>query len=140
MKHANASIKTIKCAKKVNSWNPRTCICRNSKYLKRAAEHYKIACEKIINCTDSVSTIVTNTASINLYKRNVQYETDYYIWIIIYYWRYYLLSLLFVIIIQNIDLNSLTKWRIMNYKKSVLKIKHVLLFRWHNEIWRFWFW
>ena len=137
MKHANASIKTIKCAKKVNSWNPSTCTCQNSKYLKRAAEHYKIACEKIINCTDSVSTIVTNTASINLYKRNVQYETDYYI-----LHNYLLLTLPFIVTIicyhyakhrskqkTYCFTNSLRKWGIMNYKKSVLKIKHVLLFR-----------
>ena len=38
MKHANVSVKMIAHAKKDCSWNPSTCICEISKYLKSIAD------------------------------------------------------------------------------------------------------
>ena len=48
------------------SWNPSTCICENSRYLKSFVDGLVIVCKEIINVTDSVSTNVTNTISTNV--------------------------------------------------------------------------
>ena len=43
-----------------------TCICENNKHLKRIVYNSVIVCDEIINATDSVSTIVTNTITTNV--------------------------------------------------------------------------
>ena len=48
------------------SWNPRTCICENGKYLKSFADDLKIVCDEIIYVMDIVSTILTNTTPVNV--------------------------------------------------------------------------
>ena len=40
------------------SWNPKTCICKNSKYLKGIVDDLEIACDEVIYVTDIVSTNV----------------------------------------------------------------------------------
>ena len=42
------------------NWNPSTCICKNSSYLK------SIVCSKVIHVTDSVSTNATNAILTNV--------------------------------------------------------------------------
>ena len=69
------------------SWNPGTCICENSKYLKSIANDSVIACNDVEIFIDSVSikmthtapTNVTSTASINSDNKKVRYEMDCYI-------------------------------------------------------------
>ena len=75
-----------KCLKDY-SWNPSTCICEISRYLKSIVDESVIVCDEIINVTDSASKIVTNTiptsvtsiASINSDDKKVRYKMDYYI-------------------------------------------------------------
>ena len=47
------------------SWNPSTCTCENSKYLKSIADTSVIACDEIISVMDFVSTKMTNTIATN---------------------------------------------------------------------------
>ena len=96
------------------SWNPSTCICVNSKYLKSTS---KTECDKIITVMDiastkkTIGTNVTSTASINCHSIKVKrllyfthpfisndISTDNY---------YYLLSLC------KTKRNNI-KWKIMN--------------------------
>ena len=66
------------------SWNPSTCICENSKYLKSIADTSVIGCDKIITVLDTMLTemtnitvtYVTNTALINFHIKKVR---NYYI-------------------------------------------------------------
>ena len=66
------------------SWNPSTCICENSKYLKSIADTSVIECDEVITVMDTVSTKMTNAiatnvtsnASINCHSKTVR---DYYI-------------------------------------------------------------
>ena len=72
-----------KC-KKNYSWNPSTCICENSKYLKSIADTSVIKCDEIITVmdvaltkkTNTMATNVTSTPSINCHSKTVR---DYYI-------------------------------------------------------------
>ena len=48
MIHVNVSLKSIVYTKKDYSWNPRTCICENSKYLKRNIDDSVIASDEIV--------------------------------------------------------------------------------------------
>ena len=50
------------------SWNPSTCICKNSKYLKSIADDSVIACDQIISVTDIVSKKMKNIAATNVIK------------------------------------------------------------------------
>ena len=43
------------------SWNPNTCICGNSKYLKSTADTSVTECDEILIVMDDVSTKKTNT-------------------------------------------------------------------------------
>ena len=54
--------------KKDYSWNPTTCICKNSKCLQCIIEDSVIVCDKIINTTNIVSTNVTNIIPTNDYE------------------------------------------------------------------------
>ena len=42
--------------KKVYSWNPTTCMCDNSNYLKSIADSSVVACDEIISVMNTVST------------------------------------------------------------------------------------
>ena len=64
IKHVNVNVKIIVSAKKY-SWNPRICICENSKYPKSIADTSVIACDEIIDIMDFVSTKITNTIATN---------------------------------------------------------------------------
>ena len=70
--HQKWNYKTYPCEwknyctyRKDYSWNPNTCTCENSKYLKHISDGSKIVCDEIIYVMDIVSTIVTSTNSIN---------------------------------------------------------------------------
>ena len=65
--------KKYNACKKGFSWNPSTCVGENIKYLKM------ILCDETINLTDSVSTSVTSTVSINSDDEKVRYKMDFYI-------------------------------------------------------------
>ena len=43
------------------NWNPSTCICENSKYLKRVTDTSVTECDEVITVMDNVSTKKTNT-------------------------------------------------------------------------------
>ena len=65
-----------KCGKD-NSWNPSTCICENSKYLKSVAGTSVAECDEIVivmnnlttKKTNTITTNVTSTASINCHSK-----------------------------------------------------------------------
>ena len=57
MKHVNVNV----CKKKDYSWNPSTCICENSKYLKSIVDTSVTECDKIVIIMDNVLTRKTNT-------------------------------------------------------------------------------
>ena len=61
MINSNVSIKCIVLVKKDYSWNPSTCICESSKYLKSIVDDSVTVCDEIINVTESVSRNVTIT-------------------------------------------------------------------------------
>ena len=52
--------------KKDYSWNPCTCICENSKYLKSITDTSVITCDEIISIMDIVTTKMTNTIATNV--------------------------------------------------------------------------
>ena len=66
---------------------PGTYIYENSKYLKIISDDSRIACDKIISVmdivltkmTNTISTNVTSTASVNFSKKDVRYKIDCYI-------------------------------------------------------------
>ena len=104
----------LKC-KKDYSWNPSSCICENSKYLKNIAYASMIECDEIISVMDIVSakmtyTIagnVTSTGSVNCLSKRVR---DYYI---LYTVLSLIILLLTIIIIcyyyaKQKDINALT--------------------------------
>ena len=55
------NIKIIINVKKDYSWNPSTCICENSKYLKSIANISVTECDEIITVLDIISIKKTNT-------------------------------------------------------------------------------
>ena len=75
--------KNYRSCKNDCSWNPRTCICENGKYLKSLAGDSKIAFEEVICVMDIVSKNVTNTiltnVSTNSDGKKVRYKMDCYI-------------------------------------------------------------
>ena len=80
-KHANVNIKIIVHEKKNNySWNPSTCICENSKYLKIIADTSVTEYDEIRFVMDivptkkanTIATNVTNTAPINCHSKKVR--------------------------------------------------------------------
>ena len=52
--------------KQYYSWNPSTCICENSRYLKSIVDDSVIVHDEVINVTDIASTNVTNTLPSNI--------------------------------------------------------------------------
>ena len=62
------------------NWNPSTCICENSKYLKIIADISITECDEIITVSskkaNTIATTVTSTALINYHTKNVP---NYYI-------------------------------------------------------------
>ena len=60
IKHFNANVKNYRTWKKDYRWNPTTCICENSKYLKST---WVTECDEIIIVMDIVSTKKTNITS-----------------------------------------------------------------------------
>ena len=56
-----------KC-KKDYSWNPSTCICENSKYLKSITKTSVIACDEIVSVMDIISTKMRITLATNVTK------------------------------------------------------------------------
>ena len=70
--------KNYRKCKKDYSWNPSTCICENSKYLKSASDTSVTECDEIIIVMNNVSTkktIATNvmsTASVNCHSIKVR--------------------------------------------------------------------
>ena len=73
MINVNVSVKSIKSCKKDYSWNPSTCICSNSRYLKSATN----SASK--NVTNTLSTNVTSIASQNSDDKKVRCKMDCYI-------------------------------------------------------------
>ena len=73
-----------KCKKDYN-WNPSSCICENSKYLKRIANTSVIEFFEIISVVDIVSTIKTSTIATNVTSTMLTNSDDkkvrqYFIW------------------------------------------------------------
>ena len=56
VKHVNVNAKNYCKCKKDYSWNPSTCICENSKYLKSVADTSVTDCDEIIIFMNNVST------------------------------------------------------------------------------------
>ena len=92
IKDANVNAKVILLTTKDYNWNPSTCICENSKYLK---SNSVTACDEIISIMDIASAKranITSTASINCNSTKV---TDCYILLTV----FLAILLLFIIII-----------------------------------------
>ena len=119
-----------KC-KKDYSWNPSTCICENSKYLKSIADTSVTECDDIIividttaaKKTNTIATHVTSTASINGHSNKVRY---------CYILHTVLLAIMLVLIIIIICYHYAKKrynikWKIMSLKKFILNIVRVII-------------
>ena len=65
MINASVIVKFLRC-KKDYSWNPSTCICENSRYLKSTGDDSVSVCDEIINISNSVSTALKNTIPTNV--------------------------------------------------------------------------
>ena len=80
IKHVNVLLlpMSILYMQKDYNWNPSTCICENSKYLKSIADTSVIECDEIITAmgivstkkTNAIATNVTSTASVNCHSKN----------------------------------------------------------------------
>ena len=67
IKHVNVNVKiTVNEKKKDYSWDPSTCISKNSKYLKSIVDTSVIECDEIIAVLNILSTKVTNTIARNV--------------------------------------------------------------------------
>ena len=77
IKHVNVNIKITVSAEKDYNWNPRTCICENSKFIKSIAATSMTEYDEIVIVMDNVTTKktiatnVTSTASINCHSIKV---------------------------------------------------------------------
>ena len=65
-KKCQRECKNCRTCKKDYSWNPSTCICENSKYLKSNVDNSVIASDEIISVMDIVSIKVTSTIATNV--------------------------------------------------------------------------
>ena len=120
-----------KC-KKDYSWNPSTCICENSKYLKIIADTSVIECDEIISVTDIVSTKKRDTIATNvsIYCNSRKIRGCFILDTV-------LLAIILLLIItiicyyyakqKGINAQINIKWKIMNFKKFVLKIVRVII-------------
>ena len=131
-KTCQCQCKNYRRCKKDYIWNPSSCICENSKYLKSITDTSVNECDDIIFVMDIVSTKkrntiatnVTSTASINCHSKKVR---DWYI-----LHTFCLIS--DHITIENYYYLQLCKTKrynikrkIMNFKKFVLKIVRVII-------------
>ena len=64
--HTNGGVKSIVCAKKIIVGILAHVFVRMVSILKSIGDSSVVMCDKIINATDSVSTIVTNTIPTNM--------------------------------------------------------------------------
>ena len=71
----NANVVMKRMCKKDYSWNPSILVCENNRYLNSFADNSIIACDKIINITDSLSTNVTSIISANI-RSTVSIHSD----------------------------------------------------------------
>ena len=122
-------------------------ICEKSRYLKSIVDDSVIVHDQTINVIDSVSTNVKNNISTNVRNTvsrysddtKVRYKMDYYIL------HLFVLVTILLSIIITINCNQYPKWmvktkktidtlttekerKIMNWKKLLLKIQHVIIF------------
>ena len=113
------------------SWNPSTCICEDSKYLKSIADTSVTECEEIIivmnnvsrKKTNTIAANVTSTAWINCHSKNVR---------ICYIPNTVLLAiilLLKIIIICCRLQNKKEQYKIENYESKNICITKLLLFQ-----------
>ena len=65
-KTCQCECKNHRTCKKDYSWNPSTCICENSKYLRSIGYTSVIKCDEIKSVMDAVSTKMTNTIATNI--------------------------------------------------------------------------
>ena len=77
-KQVNVNVNIILSTKTNYSWNPSSCTCEKSKYLKSIADTYVTYCDEIVIDKDNISIKKTNaittndksTALINWYSKN----------------------------------------------------------------------
>ena len=68
IKNGQCECKNYSTCKKDYSWNPSTCICEDSKYLKNCADTSVIEFDAIITVIDILSTKETNAIATNVTK------------------------------------------------------------------------
>ena len=116
------------------SWNPKTCICENSKYLKRVADTSVTECDGIVIARDIVSTKktniiatnVTSTVLINCHSKKVK---DCYIF------HKVLLVIILLLVITVICYHYAKKrynikWKIIEFKE--VRIKNRTFYYFHD--------
>ena len=123
-KTCQCECKNYRQCEKDYSWNPSTCICENSKYLKSVVDPSVTKCDEIVivmiklstKNTNTITTIVISTASINCHSKKVR---DCYILHTV------LLAIVLILIITTICYHYAKqkgiKWKIMNLKKVCIK-------------------
>ena len=58
------------------SWNPSTCICKDSKYLKSIADTSVMTCDEIISVMHTVSTKITDPIAANVMSTaSIKYQS-----------------------------------------------------------------
>ena len=129
-KTCQCECKNCRKCKKDYIWNPSTCICENSKYLKIIADISVTECDEIIivmdivstKKTNTIATYVTSTASINCHNKKVR---DCYI---LHTVSLVIMLLLIIIIVCYYAKKPYNiKCKIMNFRKFVLKIVRVII-------------
>ena len=101
------------------SWNPSTCICENSMYLKGVADASVTECDGIVmdnlltKKTYTIATNVAKTASINCHSKKIQ--DCYILHTVLIYFLVILLLIITIIyyIYAKTKMHSI-KWKIMN--------------------------
>ena len=134
MEYVNVNVEIIVYTKENYNWNRSTCICASGKYLKSSVVDSKIVRDEIIYLMDivsanvtSISTNISITASINSDVKKVRLRYLLHIVLLVF-------ILLFTITIicdhyakhrskqKSIDALTIYQWKVMNFKKFVLKI------------------
>ena len=123
----NGINKTCQCeckhyckSKEDYSWNPCTCICENSKYLKTIANNLVTECDEIVIVTDILSTkkentIATNITSTASIKKVKDYYTLHTVLLVI------ILLLIILIICYYAKQKSIIKMQNNEFKKVCIK-------------------
>ena len=115
------------------------CICQKLKYLKSFPDTSVISCDEITSVMDIVSTKMTNAIAapliINSDGKKVRYKIDYY-------FLHTVLTVTILLLIititcyhyvkhmskqKNIGALTIIKWKVMNFKKLLLKIVPVII-------------